>query len=55
MQFGPEFAQFSAIEMREAMDEVTDGGLAAPDPCINFDLERVRVVEGMVGAGTPVA
>ena len=55
LQFGPEFAQFSAIEMRDAIEEATDGGLAAPDPFINFDLERVRAVGGVVDVGTPVA
>ena len=55
LQFGPEFAQFSVIEMRDAIDEATDGGLVVPDPFINFDLERVRTVGGLVGAGTPVA
>ena len=54
LQFGPESAQFSAIEMRDAIEEATDGGLVAPDPFINFDLERARVVGGLVGAGTPV-
>ena len=55
LQFGPESAQFSVIEMREAIDEATDGGRVVPDPFTNFDLERVRTISGFVKAGTPVA
>ena len=55
LQFGPEFAQFSVIEMRDAIDEATDGGLVVPEPFINFDLERVRTVGGLVDVGTPAA
>ena len=55
LQFGPESAQFSVIEMRDAIDEATDGGRVAPDPFMNFDLERVRTIVVFVSAGTPVA
>ena len=44
LQFGPESAQFSAIEIREAIEEATDGGRVDPVPLVNFDLERVRVI-----------
>ena len=55
LQFGPESAQFSVIEMRDAIDEATDGGRVVPDPFTNFDLERVRTISGLVKVGTPVA
>ena len=54
LQFGPESAQFSVIEMREAIDEATEGGRVMPDPFMNFDLERVRTIDGFGGSGTPV-
>ena len=42
------------IEMREAIDEATEGGRVMPDPFMNFDLERVRTIDGFGGSGTPV-
>ena len=55
LQLGPGSAQFSTIDMRDAIDEATDGGRAAPGPCVGLILERVRGLGSSVEAGTPVA
>ena len=55
LQLGPESVQFSAIERRDAKDEDTEDGLVIPDPCVNFGLDLIRAVGGIIGSGTPVA